>query len=880
MKRTTAATTRPITPTSDVRFPEEFITMLRADQTTADVGLSEGEAAARLLSEGANELPSSRSRSFAKILRDVLAEPMFLLLLACGGIYFALGDRQEALILLAFVLVVAVITLYQEHKTERALEALRDLSSPRALVIRDGKRTRIAGREVVRGDLVMLVEGDRVPADGFVVSGSNLTTDESLLTGESMPVSKRRWDRQTPLGRPGGESDSIVFAGTLVTNGQAVIQVASTGARTEMGRIGKALLQVAPEPSALQRETRHLVRWVFVAALSLCVLVVVAYGLIREDWLNGLLAGLTLAMAILPNEFPAVLAIFLALGAWRISRQGALARRMPVLETLGAATVLCVDKTGTLTQNQMSVRRVFSEGQFLDIGDSEPLPEFVHELLEYSILASQRDPFDPMEKAFQSLGQRRLAGTEHLHPNWTLVRQYPLSDHLLALSHVWVSPDGIEHVIAAKGSAEAIADLCHLSAEQHAALRLHVDAMAADGLRVLGVAKSTFQLGALPPEQHDFPFQLIGLVGLADPIRPAVPAAVADCYRAGVRVVMITGDHPRTASSIAKQIGLRAAETVLTGALLDGLSDQELSRQLPTVNIFARVVPEQKLRIVQAFQALGEVVAMTGDGVNDAPALKAADIGIAMGGRGTDVARESAGLVLLDDDFTTIVTAIRLGRRIFDNLQNAMAYILAIHVPIAGITIAPVLLDLPLVLMPVHVAFLHLIIEPACSVVFEVEPADPTNMERPPRDPKAALFGRRLVGLSLLQGLGVFAVMLTIFVWTLADGKGDLEARTLTFATLFVANLALIFVNLSWRRSLFETLRAPNKALWWTVSSGAVFLGLILYIPFLRELFRFAQLHLIDLALVVASGLLGVGWFELLKLIEHKRGPRPPPQRA
>ena len=841
----------------------------------APVGLTSAVAAERLAAEGFNELPSSKPRRFWHIALDVFREPMFLLLVACGAIYLMLGDRQEALILLGFVFIVAVISLYQEHKTERALEALRDLTSPRALVIRDGKQLRIAGREVVRGDLMVLAEGDRVPADAALRTCINLSTDESLVSGESVPVRKAAWDGVQPICRPGGDDLPFVFAGTLVTHGRSVAEVLAIGVATEIGRIGKALQTVAPERSLLQKETSRLVRRLAVVAVSLCVVVIAVYGFTRADWLGGLLSGLTLAMAILPNEFPAVLSIFLALGAWRISRQGALARRIPVLETLGSATVLCVDKTGTLTQNQMSVHSVFTHGETFEVGtDTGPLPESVHEILEYSILASQRDPFDPMDKAFTTLGQRRLADTEHLHPDWTSVRQYPLSPALLALSQVWVSPHGTDHVIAAKGAYEAIVDLCHLSAEQAGEIRTRAEAMAGAGLRVLGVAKATFQTSPLPEQQHDFAFELVGLVGLADPIRPAVPGAIAECYSAGVRVVMMTGDHPRTASNIGRQIGLHAADDVLTGADLELLDDAELARRIQHVNVFARVAPEQKLRLVHAFQALGEVVAMTGDGVNDAPALKAADIGIAMGGRGTDVAREASGLVLLDDDFTTIARAIRLGRRIFDNLKSAMAYILAIHVPIAGMTIVPVLFGLPLVLMPVHVAFLHLIIEPACSVVFEVEPEDPGVMQRPPRDPRAPLYGRRLVGFGMLQGAVVLAVLLVIFLVTLDGNRGEEEARSLAFATLVVANLALIFVNRSWSRTFLQSVRAPNKALWWVMGGGLVLLLLVLEVPALRELFRFAPLHADDLALTIGAGLASVSWFEVVKAIDlwRRRG--------
>jgi Ca2+-transporting ATPase len=834
------------------------------------IGLSELEAQERLQADGFNELPSDRYPGLLGSLSDILREPMFLLLVACGTIYVFLGDLQEALILLAFVFLVAGITLYQERKTERAIAALRDLTSPRALVIRDGVRRRIAGREVVRGDALVLSEGDRVAADGALVSCVNLSTDESLLTGESLPVRKTVWDGLTPMGRPGGGGQPFVFAGTLVTHGQGIAVVQRTAARTEMGAIGKALQTVAPERSALQRETGRLVRWLAGIGIGLCTLVVVAYGLTRADWLNGFLAGLTLAMAIMPNEFPAVLAVFLALGAWRIAQQRVLTRRVPALETLGAATVLCVDKTGTLTLNQMSVQKLCVSDGIYDVpaDPSTPLPEAFHELVEFGVLASQRDPFDPMEKAFHLLGARRLADTEHLHPSWLLVRQYPLSDQLLALSHVWRSPDGHEYVIAAKGAPEAIADLCHLTAAEQTRLYARVEAMAAEGLRVLGVARARFQPESLPGEQHGFEFECIGLAGLADPVRPTVPDAVQECHAAGIRVVMITGDHPHTAQSVARQIGLRAPDEVLTGVDLEQLSDAELRRRVHTANVFARVVPEQKLRLVQALQAAGEVVAMTGDGVNDAPALKAADIGIAMGGRGTDVAREASALVILDDDFSSIVHAVRFGRRVFDNLKNAMAYILAIHVPIAGMSLVPVLFRLPLLLLPVHIAFLHLIIEPACSVVFEAEPEDRSIMRRPPRPPREPLFGRRLMVLSLLQGGSVLLIVLAMFLASLHWRQPDGEVRARTFTTLIAANLALIFSNRSWHHTIVETLRLPNRALWWVAGSAVVLLAAVLYIPALRALFRMAALRGMDITMCLLAGLLSIVWFEAVKAVK------------
>ena len=855
------------------------------DPSSAPRGLTSSDVAERLQRDGFNEIQAGRPRLFLTCIADVLREPMFALLLACGGVYLLLGDRQEAAMLLGFVVLVAIITVYQEQKTERALEALRDLSSPRALVIRDGVRQRIPGREVVRGDLLVLSEGDRVPADAVLRVSAHVSADESLLTGESVPVRKLPADGSPTVARPGGEDLPFVFAGTLITRGQGLAEVLATGLETEMGRIGKALAAVAPERSALQRETGQLVRRLLVVAVGLCVTVVVAYGLTRADWLGGFLAGLTLAMAILPNELPAILTIFLALGAWRIAQRNVLTRRIPALEALGSATVLCVDKTGTLTQNRMTVRALAAAGERYDVaGEEGAIPEAFHEVVEYGILASPRDPFDPMEKAFQDLGAGRLEGTEHLHPHWTLVRQYPLSEALLAISHVWNSPDGADYVIAAKGAPEAIADLCHLDAVGTGEVQRQVADLATDGLRVLGVARANFRVGTLPPQQHDFDFEWVGLAGLADPIRPAVPAAIRECDAAGIRVVMITGDHPQTARAIARQIGLPADSGVLTGAELDALDDAELGRRVHAVEIFARVVPEQKLRLVQALQAAGEVVAMTGDGVNDAPALKAADIGIAMGGRGTDVARESAALVLLDDDFSSIVDAIRLGRRVFDNLKSAMAYVLAVHVPIAGISLVPALFGLPLVLLPVHVALLHLIIEPACSVVFEMEPADAGVMRRAPRNPSQPLFGRSLVGLSVMQGAAVLAILSVVFLVTLWRGRGEDEARAMTFTVLIVANLALILTNRSWSRTIWGTLGQKNRALWWVMGGGLTLAGLVLGVPPLRRLFRMGELHGDDLLICLAAGVVGVAWFEALKMMQkrahpagssHLRGPRP-----
>jgi len=836
-------------------------------------GLSEEEARDRLKKEGYNEIPSTKNRSVVAIVVEVIREPMFLLLIACGMVYLILGDIREASMLLAFVIVVFGITFYQERKTERALEALRDLSSPRALVIRDGKQRRIPGKEVVRGDVVILNEGDRVPADAVLLSCVNLAVDESLLTGESVSVNKmEREDSNGEVGEHGGENMSFVYSGTLVVKGQGIATVCSTGINTEIGKIGRTLQSVKPEKTILQKETGKLVRNIAIVGALLCILVVVLYCATRGSILNGFLAGITLAMAMLPEEFPMVLTVFLALGAWRISQKQVLTRRVAAVETLGSATVLCSDKTGTITINRMSVSKFYTRGQYHDVSNTnhDYLPETFHKLVEYAVLGSQKDPFDPMEKALKQLAEYTLSNTEHLHHNWVLVREYPLSREILALSNVWKSPDGSDYVIAAKGAPEAIIDLCHLDEHEKNALSLHINAMANEGLRVIGVAQSSFTEETLPGKQHDFSFNFLGLIGLIDPVREQVPEAIAECRDAGIRVVMITGDYPGTALNIARQIGLVPSDKVVTGNELDEVDDSELCEKIGNAAIFSRVVPEQKLRLVNALKKNGEIVAMTGDGVNDAPALKAAHIGIAMGGRGTDVAREASSLVLLDDDFSSIVEAVKMGRRIFDNLKKAMAYIFAIHVPIAGMSLLPLLFGLPLVFLPVHIVFLELIIDPACSVVFESVPAEQDIMRRPPRNAKEPLFGKRLIGISLLQGLTVLGIILAVFCIALYRGQGEQDARALTFCTLIIANVCLIMTNVSWSRTIFSTLRSSNRALWLVLTGALMFLGLVLFVPFLRDLFRFSKLHPVDLIICLAAGVLSIAWFELLKVLMKK----------
>ena len=831
-------------------------------------GLSAEEAARRLATDGPNALPGDAARTWRHIVRETVREPMFALLLAAAGLYLILGEPRESLSLGVMVLVVVGLTLYQEGKTERAIQALRDLSSPRARVIRDGRLQHIAGIELVRGDMMLLAEGDRIAADAELLSGSGLQVDESLLTGESVPVS--RLPGAIAVAASGGDDSAALYAGTLVVQGKGMARVTATGHRSQMGQIGAALQTLQAEKSPLHLQTERLVRRLAWIGLGLSLLLVLIQGLLHGDWLQALLAGIALAISMLPEEFTVVLTVLPALGAWRLSREQVLTRRIAAIETLGATSVLCVDKTGTLTHNRMTVQQLHAGGMDLTLDSmaERDLPEDFHTLVEFSILASESDPFDPMELAFHRLGQQFLAQTEHLHRDWTLAHEYALTPELRAMAHVWKAVDSTGHVVAAKGSPEAVVDLCHLDAAQQQAIAVAVDAMAARGLRVLAVARSRFAGPPWPAREHDFDFEFVGLLGLADPLREEIPKAVRECHEAGIRVVMITGDYPVTARAIARQAGL-PADILLTGEELAQLNDAELQQRMRTTSICARFTPAQKLRIVQALKADGAVVAMTGDGVNDAPALKAAHVGVAMGGRGTDVAREAASIVLVDDNFASIVRAVRLGRRIFGNLRKSMTYIMAVHVPIAGTALLPLLLGWPIVLYPMHIALLELAIDPACSMVFENEPADADVMKRAPRDPQAPLFAGRTLVLALLQGLGVLAVVMGAYVWG-TQHLSEPQARALSFTSLVLGNLALIFSNRARPGALLASLLVPNRMLWWVSGLTLSLLALALYLPPLSAVLHMAPLPpgLLALALVGAGA--SLLWFELLKWAARK----------
>ena len=811
------------------------------------IGLTKGEAECRLAADGPNILPSAKPRNFVQQFFAVLREPMLLLLVSAGLINFFVAEIGDASILMFSVGIVIGISLYHERRTEGALTALRDISSPRALVIRDGFQVRIPGRDIVRGDLVILSEGDRVPADGQLISASNLNSDESMLTGESFSVLKK----------PG----EMVFSGTLIVRGHGWAIIRDTGVKTELGKIGTTLAGIEIERTHLQKEVDRLVRVIYIAAIAAALAVVAIYGLTRGNWVEGSLAGIAASMALIPAEFPVILTLFLAIGSWRMSKKHVIVRRAPVIETLGAATVICVDKTGTLTMNQMAVQEIKIDGE-LHLFSVDPIPESIQEIMQFAFLASPINPFDPMDKAFHVI-------TSH-EENWELIREYPLSEKLLAVSYVWKSPVMKEFVVATKGAPEAIFSLCRLDEQEIQALIREVDDATNRGFRVLGVAKAKFDpQRALPDSPKDFEFEFLGLVHLHDPVRHGVPEAVAECARAGVRTVMITGDYPGTAISVAREVGLNYQYGVITGAELEKMSDPELATKIKTVSVFARMAPNQKLRLISALKLNGEVVGMTGDGVNDAPALRAADIGIAMGGRGTDVAREAASLVITDDDFTSIAEGIRQGRGIFANLKNAMSYVMAVHVPIFGMALIPVFVaDWPLVFLPAQIAFLQLIIDPACSIVFVAEELDSEIMSMKPRGINEKIYSREFLRLSIVQGLIVLLVVLTMYIWALSDGKSDDLVRTISFATLMIGNVGLILVNRSRHLSIFRTFKKrKNNTIKWVLIGAGVMLALLVNVPLMRDLFHLSYLNPAEWILVLLAGSGSVLWFEIYKLV-------------
>lgn len=821
-------------------------------------GLSEIEVAKRLTKYGYNELNPARSKNFIEIVFGVLKEPMFILLISCAALYTIIGDYREGLIMSATTLIIIFITLIQTKKTENALEELKKLSSPRALVIRGGKEKRISGRDVVPGDLVIVHEGDRVVADGKIIGGNHLVVDESTLTGESAPVIKSSTVSDKNL--------NLVYGGTLVVQGSAYIEILRTGKQTEFGKIGKSLEEIRGEKTRLQAELQRLVRSLFIVGGIICVGLVVLFYFSNGNIVQSLLNGLSAAMAILPEEFPVVLTVFLALGAWRISKVKVLTRNPSAIETLGSATVLCSDKTGTITLNKMKIAAVFAEDTLISGDNFAELASKSKSLLSAAKKASQPKPIDPMEVA---INESFLASKIQENERGTFVKEFPLQSVFPVMSRVYRS-DNNEYFVFTKGAPESVFDLCEISPDKKAALHQELKKFALQGFRVLAVADTKFT-GTLPEDQHNFVLRFSGLLAFEDPVRPEVPDAIKECKNAGIKVIMITGDYPVTASSIAQKAGIENPENIMTGAELKQITDEELKKKINSINVFARVLPEQKLRIVRALKSNNEIVAMTGDGVNDAPALKAADIGIAMGNKGTDVAREAASLVLTDDNFASIVAAIRNGRKIYDNLQKAMSYIMAIHVPIIGLTLLPAFLaEYPLLLFPLHIVFMELIIDPVCSIAFESEKEEKNIMNRSPRKPNELFFGTKNILWSVLKGAVLLCFVLLALYYAKLSGFSEDEIRAVSFSTLILGNLILILTSLSRTRGVFSVLAEKNISLLIIVFLAVSTLFTINSVPLLSDIFRFKNPGLSGFVPSFVSSFLLLAILSILKTFERR----------
>ena len=784
---------------------------------------------------GYNELPDREKRGIFKIILTTLTEPMIFLLLAVVGVYFLLGDRTESLVLLASVVGVIAIGLAQELKTEKALDALRSLSSPMCNVIRNGQHMTIPSRELVPGDIAQVAEGGRVPADGQLIQAESLSVDESLLTGESLAVEKDA-DKDTAR---------TVYSSTMVVKGHGLFEVTSTGIATEVGKIGDSLNKIKPEKTLLKKEVDRIVKIVALFAVGAALLLALAFWLMRGNLLSGFLAGLTLSIAMLPEEFPVVLTVFMALGSWRLAKKKVLARKSSTIETLGSASVLCTDKTGTLTQNRMTVIQVAdAHGTLLAQSDKA----YDH-IISFGVLASQMKPFDPMEEAFIDKAKELLGSTDGIYNGLKIIEEYPLEAESLSVVHVWGRADKTPVTVALKGAPEEVARLCRLSEVEVERIHKQVTEFAGEGLRVLGIAEGVAK-DEIPATREDFSYTFLGLVALADPIRPEAAPAVQLCREAGIRVIMITGDYPETARRIGGEVGLDNGE-VITGAEFEAMTPEQQDEAIRRVSIFSRVVPAHKLTIVESLKRQGEVVAMTGDGVNDAPALKSAHIGIAMGNRGTDVAREASSIVLLDDNFASIVQGVRLGRRIFANLRKAMSYILTVHVPIIVMSLLPVLFGWPLVLLPIHIVFLEFIIDPSCTLIFEGEREEAGTMKQPPRRLNDPLFSRHLVIASLVEGLVMSAVTLATHVATMHAGWPEDKTRALTFLLIALMNIALIVV-LSGRQAVRDAARSHGKSpMLVVVTIVLLALGVVYFVPAVTALFKFQTLSLLDLALAV-----------------------------
>lgn len=810
-------------------------------------GLTDAEITKSRFEHGANVLKAKAKRNIFQKVLHVLMEPMFLLLFGAASIYFLVGEVTDGVIMLCCVLFVSGIEFFQEQKTDKALEALNTLSAINIRVIRNGKTVVVGSEDLVVGDLVVLAEGDKIPADGVILETQGLGVNESALTGESAVVHKKLVDNSKERFKL-----NMCYAGCDVTNGSAVIRLTAVGSQTEYGKTGSTLDSIEKVKTPLEKQIGHLIAICTIISLTFCIIVTVVNffynsGLALGDRIvESVLSGITMAMATIPEEIPVVLTVFLAMGAWKLAQQHALTRNMKAVETLGAVTVLCTDKTGTLTQNKMAVQEIFTDS-----------PDFA----KVAALACPKTPYDPMEIAIQDYALQHGADASLYQA--PLVREYLFNNEDKMMGQVWDLDD--QRLLCVKGAYETVLPLCDLPKTQLAQIIEQAKAFSSLGYRVLALAEQT-KVTRFHAELEDYRLDFVGLIALVDPPRVGVKNSVKLCQGAGVRIIMITGDNGETAEGVARQIGLRNCSEVITGTMLEKMSDQELKERVKTTNIFARVYPDHKMRIVKALQDNHEVVAMTGDGVNDAPALKKAEIGIAMGQRGTNVAKEAADLILMDDKFSTIVDAIANGRTIYSNIKKAISYILVVHIPIILISLFVPLAGLPLLLLPVHVVLLELIIDPTSSIVFQRLKAEANVMKRLPRPLGEPLLNFPTIARCLLQGAVIFGVVFLSYLYLIRTGAAQNLASTFAFVTLIFSNVLVVYVLQSDELALKNFfLDFKDKVIVIINVVIVAVLLLLIYIPLFNRLIGAVPLGPLELLAAIGLAILATFVFDLAK---------------
>jgi Ca2+-transporting ATPase len=822
-------------------------------------GLTNQEVIASRDKYGPNILESKKKNKFFEVIKGLLKEPMVILLLVAATLYFFTGNTNDGIFLAAAILLVAAISLYQDAKTNNALEKLKELSQPRCKVIRNGKVVEIKSKEVVVGDFLMVEEGVTIVADGTIVHSNDFSVNESILTGESFTVEKDVFSE-----------DNKIYMGTQVGGGLAIAEISAVGNQTKVGKIGKSIEAISSEKSTLELQINDFVKKMVIAGAVIFLLVWGINYYNSGDVLDSLLKALTLAMSILPEEIPVAFTTFMAIGAWRLMNMGVIVKQMKTVESLGSATVICVDKTGTITENKMRLDKVFTLETDKITSVEEILSESEKELITTAMWASEPIPFDTMEQSLHNFYSSIIKNDERV--NYKMVHEYPLGGKPPMMTHIFENTSG-HRIIAAKGAPEALIAVSNLSEQQKNKLKQKIIVLATEGYRVLGVGVSNFEGTDWPKKQQDFRFVFKGLVAFYDPPKENISQVFQGFYDAGIAVKIITGDIAETTMAIAKKVNFKGSDDVVSGDDLVNLNAVELQKITSEKNIFARMFPEAKLKIINALKAQGHIVAMTGDGVNDGPALKAANIGVAMGKKGTEIAKQSASLVLVDDDLSKMLDAVAIGRKIYSNLKKAIQYIISIHIPIILTVFIPLVLGwiYPNIFTPVHVILLELIMGPTCSIVYENEPLEQNLMLQKPRPFSTTFFNWSELFTSIIQGLAITAGVLLVYQLAVHEAHNEFITRTMVFTTLISANIALTFVNRSFIYSIFTTFRYKNKLVPIIVGITIAITLSLLFVPTFTKFFGFERLGLNQIGISVGVGVLSALWYEIVKWVKRQQ---------